>query len=183
MAKDYKTTNVASDFRNRLRNMIRWSGGQQEIADRSGVAKRTVAKYLAGESEPTLGRLLALARAGGASIEWLVTGDADTEVADDAERYRAAHAPPPGSLGDSPRHGTGQATPVPADSAERFGRVERELASAIAEVGYRPSAMVREGLKTVMYTYGLSRAGAVVLLQFLSASEREHDAPAEGVDD
>lgn len=50
-----------------------------------------------------------------------------------------------------------------------FRRVTQDLEAAICEVGYEPRPLVREGLKTAMYSHGLTRSGAVTLLQFLQA--------------
>lgn len=153
---------MTGGFQLRLREIVRRAGGQQSLADRSGVAKRTIAKYVSGESEPSLGRLIALAEAADVSVEWLATGGTAVPVMD-AE----------GSYGTAP----GGGGVVPANDAragdDRFQRVAQELESAIEEVGYRPPAMTREGLKAVMYAYGLPRAGAVVLLQFLAAADQQ----------
>nr|WP_169050414.1 helix-turn-helix transcriptional regulator [Brenneria salicis]NMN90561.1 helix-turn-helix protein [Brenneria salicis ATCC 15712 = DSM 30166]RBP64893.1 helix-turn-helix protein [Brenneria salicis ATCC 15712 = DSM 30166]RLM31606.1 hypothetical protein BHG07_04945 [Brenneria salicis ATCC 15712 = DSM 30166] len=52
------------------------------FAKRSGVSEGVVRKYVKGETEPTVGRLVAMARAAGVSINWLATGE-DSESKDD----------------------------------------------------------------------------------------------------
>jgi len=57
----------------------------------------------------------------------------------------------------------------------RFREIAADLDSAIKEVGYEPGRLVREGLKTAMYSHGLTRDGAVTLLQFLQADQEQRN--------
>lgn len=61
------------DFPVRLKRMI----GDRSVRSFSrdcGISETVLRKYLRGDSEPTRSRLLALARTGRASLEWLATG-------------------------------------------------------------------------------------------------------------
>jgi len=66
------------------------------------------------------------------------------------------------------------ARPTAQQKMQRFQRVSDDLASAVAELGYDPPPMIREALKTAMYHHGLTRDGAAVLLQFISAELEQH---------
>lgn len=61
-------------FPKRLANII---GGRsvRSFALESGVSQTVIRKYLSGESEPTRPALVSMARAGGASVGWLVAGE------------------------------------------------------------------------------------------------------------
>jgi transcriptional regulator with XRE-family HTH domain len=62
---------------------------QHEMATRLGVINRTISAYEQGDSYPSLSALIKLARIGGVSFDWLITGrnmvpeDIDTELTDE----------------------------------------------------------------------------------------------------
>lgn len=56
----------------RLSDMV---GGRGELAQRSGLSRSVIDKYLNGQSEPSRQRLLTLAEAGGVTVQWLSTGE------------------------------------------------------------------------------------------------------------
>ncbi len=66
---------TATAFAQRLHALATHRGGQATLSAASGIPKTTLAKYVSGESEPNVSRLIALARAGGVSVEWLACGD------------------------------------------------------------------------------------------------------------
>ena len=61
-------------FKDRVSELIRLCGSTSRLARSSGVSESVVRKWRDGQSEPTLSNLVALANAGGKSIEWLATG-------------------------------------------------------------------------------------------------------------
>jgi transcriptional regulator with XRE-family HTH domain len=61
------------------------------------------------------------------------------------------------------------ARPTTQQKMQRFQRISDDLASVATEIGYDPPLSIREALKTAMYHHGLTREGAAVLLQFISA--------------
>lgn len=54
-------------------------------------------------------------------------------------------------------------------TGHRFRQISTDLADAAKEVGYEPPDLVWEGIKAAMYSHGLTRDGAVTLLQFIQA--------------
>ena len=97
------STNLFSDFHvreanlgkktrsNRLREAVRKIGGGHEAARRSGVPLGTLNAYLAG-GEMKLSNVVALSRACGFSVEWLVTGQ---EAASPSGQTPEIPGPPP----------------------------------------------------------------------------------------
>jgi transcriptional regulator with XRE-family HTH domain len=70
--------NESEGFRARLRTAldeVPGGSGIERVAQRAGIARRTIHAYMAGETDPSRGRLLALAKATGVGLLWLVTGE------------------------------------------------------------------------------------------------------------
>ena len=61
-------------FQDRIAEAARLAGGAQSLADKAGLSRRVVGKYLAGKSDPSRERLVRIADAAGVSIEWLASG-------------------------------------------------------------------------------------------------------------
>lgn len=59
----------------RLRQAVRNAGGNQALAERSGVPLATVNNYVRGRHGMKMDTLAALAAACGVTLEWLVSGD------------------------------------------------------------------------------------------------------------
>ena len=78
------TTLVEAAFRSRLTEVIHSFGSVAELATVVGVSDNAIYKWLAGRGQPTVANLVALARAGRVSVEWLATG------AEPARRARTA---------------------------------------------------------------------------------------------
>jgi phage repressor protein C with HTH and peptisase S24 domain len=68
------TTVVDAAFRNRLTQVIHSYGSVVSLAATVGVSDNAIYKWLAGRGQPSVGNLVALARAGRVSVEWLATG-------------------------------------------------------------------------------------------------------------
>lgn len=85
----------------RLKDAIRVAGTVQAIADRSGVPKGTINRYLTG-GEMKAGSLVALADATGVSVEWLATGRGPRQPVivsqDEAGQTAGMHIRTPGTV-------------------------------------------------------------------------------------
>lgn len=79
-------------FQSRMNILISQAGGPSSLAQKSGLSRRVIDKYRSGESDPSRTRLVALARAGGVTIEWLATGNGS--MAPDAPPLQSAQPPP-----------------------------------------------------------------------------------------
>lgn len=61
-------------FTDRIKTIIDLIGSADKLANNSGMSARGIGQYLAGKSDPTRKKLIALAEAAGVNIEWLATG-------------------------------------------------------------------------------------------------------------
>ena len=68
------TTVVEAAFRSRLTQVIHSFGSVASLATAVGVSDNAIYKWLAGRGQPSVANLVALARAGRVSVEWLATG-------------------------------------------------------------------------------------------------------------
>src|SRR5271165_174387 len=69
------TTLVDAAFRSRLTQVIHSFGSVVALATAVGVSDNAIYKWLAGRGQPSVTNLVALARAGRVSVEWLATGE------------------------------------------------------------------------------------------------------------
>jgi len=81
------TTVVEAAFRSRLTQVIESFGSVAALATAVGVSDNAIYKWLACRGQPSVGNLVALARAGRVSVEWLATG---TEAAQSAQAVTRA---------------------------------------------------------------------------------------------
>lgn len=88
-------------FRERLAYAATFVGGPLQVARRSELSRAVIGKYLAGKSEPSRDRLVALAYACDVRLAWLAAGEEPMRRCDRGEvgvRKRELPAPPSGSL-------------------------------------------------------------------------------------
>ncbi|MBF0284627.1 MAG: helix-turn-helix transcriptional regulator [Magnetococcales bacterium] len=62
-------------FKNRMSIISRLLGNAAILARKSGISRRAIGMYLAGESSPTLEKLVAMAKAAEVNPGWLATGE------------------------------------------------------------------------------------------------------------
>ena len=89
------TTVVDAAFRSRLTQVIQSFGSVVALATAVGVSDNAIYKWLSGRGQPSVANLVALARAGRVSVEWLATG-AETAQSAQAASHAVEH-------GDWPR--------------------------------------------------------------------------------
>jgi phage repressor protein C with HTH and peptisase S24 domain len=68
------TTVENNGFRSRLTQLLQQLGSVAEAARAVGVSDNAIYKWLSGRGQPSVTNLVALARAGRVSVEWLATG-------------------------------------------------------------------------------------------------------------
>lgn len=73
-----------STFQERVKKLAGQLGGAQVLADKSGLSRRTIGSYMAGDTDPKRADLVALANAAGVGVEWLAVGTG--AVANSAEQ-------------------------------------------------------------------------------------------------
>ncbi len=66
-------------FSKRMDVAIRRAGGATLMAGKAGVSGSVLRKWRAGQSEPSLSRLVSMANAAGVSVQWLATGEGPIE--------------------------------------------------------------------------------------------------------
>ena len=84
------TTVVDAAFRSRLTQVIQSFGSVVALATAVGVSDNAIYKWLAGRGQPSVANLVALARAGRVSVEWLATG-AETTQSTQAASHAVEH--------------------------------------------------------------------------------------------
>ena len=86
MKKETVVFKGKNSFSGRLEKII-GSQSVKAFARASGVDDKSIRKYLAGTSEPTLKNLLKLSAAGDVSVQWLATGErAESKTVDTEDR-------------------------------------------------------------------------------------------------
>lgn len=68
----------------RIRTCVGLAGSGEELSRRTGIPRSTLESYLNGDSEPKVSRLVAIAHAVEADLEWLATGKVRQVAADAA---------------------------------------------------------------------------------------------------
>jgi transcriptional regulator with XRE-family HTH domain len=72
IATEIAKSTAMEQFRMRLAILVEMAGSQSELARRAGVSQVQISHFLSGEREPLLTTAIALAEAGGVSLEWLI---------------------------------------------------------------------------------------------------------------
>lgn len=67
-------TEAPDPFIERMNTLIARVGGVGALAEKAGLSRAVIEKYRRGQSDPSRLRLIALASAGGVSLEWLAAG-------------------------------------------------------------------------------------------------------------
>lgn len=120
----------SAELASRLKAAVKESGGNNLVAQRSGVPLSTLNSYLRGV-EMKVGALVRLAAATGVRLEWLATGTGPMRAGEGLMRVGAQLGEPPqeaGSLG-----GAWQANP------DRLGRAyQQAVESLVLLPGQRP---------------------------------------------
>lgn len=84
----------------RIKEIVKIVGSAEKLARQSGVSSKMIALYAAGSSEPTIGKLQALAEGSHTNLAWLAAGvgpvnegDADYPLAENLETAGYVHVP------------------------------------------------------------------------------------------
>lgn len=68
------TTDAPRSFPERVSEAARLAGGVSVLAERTGLSRQVIGKYIRGESDPSRERLVLLADAAAVRVEWLAAG-------------------------------------------------------------------------------------------------------------
>lgn len=77
------------------------AGGGNELARKTGIPRRTLENYLSGNTEPVPSRLIAIAKAAGADLLWLMAGAGEFKPAQPSEEAGAGDSGSGGSAYES----------------------------------------------------------------------------------
>jgi hypothetical protein len=91
-ARDFGVRGLDSEIIKRLKEAIRDAGGNKAVSERSGIPLSTLNDALAGNTDIRSSNLVALARAVGKSLDWIMLGEARTAP-------HAGFAEPPAGYG------------------------------------------------------------------------------------
>ena len=67
------------DFAERLTALAKQKGGTAALAQSAGISKRTLEKWLSGETQPKADALKKIAKETGVDLNWLITGEGSPE--------------------------------------------------------------------------------------------------------
>lgn len=62
-------------FARRMEDVAKLVGNATLLAQKTAISRRAIGLYMSGEADPTLKKLVAIARAAGVCLEWLATGN------------------------------------------------------------------------------------------------------------
>jgi phage repressor protein C with HTH and peptisase S24 domain len=74
------TSNLATGFGQRIAQVAKKTGGKRALADNTGISPSQLYRYIAEQSLPTINPLAAIAKEGGVSLDWLITGAGAAEI-------------------------------------------------------------------------------------------------------
>lgn len=155
---------ITSGIGPRINALSELVGGKEKLSELSGLSASQLRRVIAESSQTKIEIVAAMARAAGVSIEWLVTGEGEMrskseEQAAAARDVRAAY------------EGDHVAEERLTYSAQAAGQRLRELRLTLerieSAVGYTPTIIWRETIKTLMYTHGLDEAGVERIVDLL----------------
>lgn len=68
------TSSLAAGFGQRIAQVAKKAGGKRALADSTGISPSQLYRYIAEQSLPTINPLAAIAKEGGVTLDWLITG-------------------------------------------------------------------------------------------------------------
>lgn len=147
--------NSAQELGRRIQVVCDRLGSRQKAATAAAVSPAQLARYISGKNNPTLDKIVALAKAAGVSIEWLATGEGPMDrvealTARTDAGHRILYVANPHAIYDvRPTAHRAVATAIPVYNSAAIAGPD-DLADAAIVAGYilLSVAHVREVLKT-----------------------------------
>lgn len=84
---------MTESFKERMEAAARMAGNATLLAAKVKISRRAIGNYLSGKAEPSRPRLVAIARAAGVSVAWLVAGEGPMRPSREAEAWGAREGP------------------------------------------------------------------------------------------
>lgn len=130
-------------------------GGIRNLAEMIDMSEAQLYRITSGKSQAKIEPVVAIAVMTGVNLLWLATGQGPMKPDDDALMVKEG--------GENPYLArAGGAAPTSAFT--RLRDVSHSLAAMESELGYKPSAKWHELIKQLMYSHGLNKDGAALLL-------------------
>jgi len=149
-------TPVGSSFATRVRAVIKMSGSVSEIARRCGFSEGVVRSWRDGNTDPSRGRCVTMAKTLGLSLVWLAAGEGPMMLDGSGDDPLARTDTTENVRGRDGREASG---PVPSTlDASRLAAAMKLLQSDIEMTGSRFSPVRHADLVAEMYSI-LSRSG------------------------
>jgi hypothetical protein len=140
----------ASSFASRVRAVIKISGSVSEIARRCGFSEGVVRSWRDGNTDPSRGRCVTMAKTLGLSLVWLAAGEGPMML-DGSGDDPAARTETTESIGGRGSHREHQGQPVALLDASRLAAAMKLLQSDIEMTGARFSPVRHADLVAEMY--------------------------------
>ncbi len=170
---DFEVRVSNPEIAGRLKIAAKEAGGADQLADKSGIARRTLGNYLSGRNEPKASGLVAISRASGFAVEWLATGEGEPQ-ADQVNETGAEDGESDFAL--VPRYDV-------AASAGHGSLVQSE--QVVDYLAFRRAWLAREGLQegklALIQARGDSMSPAVESGDLLLVDLREQTATDDGI--
>lgn len=104
-------------FVERVRKVADMVGGQLMLAQKTGISARTINAYALGESEPSMAKLVSIAKAANVSAGWLATGEGPMRPGEGEEKAEEQETLSPSMKGKGERYPEVPLEPINATMA------------------------------------------------------------------
>lgn len=76
-----KQDELHKGFGDRVQLAAKKAGGRKKLAETTGISESQLYRYMTETGQPTIGKLIAISKASGLSVQWLATGQEQDQVA------------------------------------------------------------------------------------------------------
>jgi len=143
-------------------------GGADKLSEITGISRRTLGNYLSGRNEPKTSASVSICTATGANIVWFTTGEGPVLLKEIKEEKNGYEINLKTNSNQSQKDSQEQ---LFQENLSDFGTKMHDYKDAAVETGYEPPILIREAIKTVMFTQGLTKPGAIILINALKEQE------------
>jgi transcriptional regulator with XRE-family HTH domain len=141
---------------------------QYAFAKKCGFGESVLRGYLNGSSVPGTKKLIAMAKAAEVTIDWLATGEGEMSPDRIREQMNGYDVNLKENGGINDEQAEEQRI---TDVRNQFRKKMHDYKDATIEIDYTPPILITQAIKTVMYSQGLTKPGAMILLSAMKETE------------